>query len=440
MKYRTPDSHSNFMPSDELLLNPHKGFTSFQRFRYDGLNENWSIDKGWQMEELSADPCEDKSAIYGYYPDSLIAYFRIPWARLEPREGEYNLKLVDRILSRADSLGQEVMLRIIPHAARPGSLDLPEWFRSKLAIPPREVGDKSSPIHPLFFEKYASLIGNVCRHVDGDERLGAMDMSLISAWGEGSQMDMLEKKWWRVLVDAYMQNLKVTPISAQFNHPESVHYANTFRPVGFRADCLGNMNAHMFNHYPHRFPLMPDLWKGAPIAFESCWVIKHWLDMGWDIDYIIEQSLKWHITSLNAKSVAIPEIWRGKVEGWIKKMGYRFAVRRLDYPSHAAPGDSMHLFLWVENRGSAPIYHSHSFVIRLRGERAVYDTVTNVDLRSWLPGDNLYDTVLNLPSDLPTGDYVIEAGIKTKKGNILIATDSERTEGFSRISGKIRIG
>ncbi len=33
-------------------------------------------------------------------------------------------------------------------------------------------------------------------------------------------------------------------------------------------------------------------------------------DKGWDIDYIIDQSLKWHISSFNAKSSAVPAEWK----------------------------------------------------------------------------------------------------------------------------------
>ena len=37
---------------------------------------------------------------------------------------------------------------------------------------------------------------------------------------------------------------------------------------------------------------------------EVCWVMQHWLDKGWDVNYIIDQSLKWHISSFNGKSSA----------------------------------------------------------------------------------------------------------------------------------------
>ena len=439
MKLRSPDSHSNYMPSEELLPNPHKGFTSFQRFSSDGKNLNWSPERGWQMEHLTEEPWVPTPSTDGYYPKTRIAYFRLPWSRLEPRDGEYDLAIIDRLLERAEATGEKLMLRLIPHAARP-ELDLPPWFKRLHNLADREIGDKCSPITEAYFRRFGEVVARVCKMIDGNHNITSMDMSIVSAWGEGSQMDMLPSDMWKPLVRTYMESLKNTPLSAQFNSPELVHYASTYRPIGFRADCLGNMNAHMFNHYPHLFPEMKDSWLGGPIQFETCWVVGHWLNMGWDIDYIIEQSLKWHITSLNAKSVAIPEVWRGKMEEWEKKMGYRFSVRRLDYPHAASSGDTLSLCLWIENRGVAPIYHKYDFVLRLKGDGASLDYPQNVDIRKWLPGDNILNLEIHLPEDLKKGSYRLEAGIVGDNENILFATSSERSDGFSVISGEIKIG
>lgn len=143
----------------------------------------------------------------------------------------YDFSFVDYILAEAQKRGQKVMLRFPLHAARPGPLELPEWFCKALNFPQRRIRDKQTPLHPLSFETYANMIRTAGAHLDGDSRITALDMSLISAWGEGDQMNMLPEEMWKPLVDAYMHAFRSTPISAQFNHPESVFYANTYRPV-----------------------------------------------------------------------------------------------------------------------------------------------------------------------------------------------------------------
>ena len=120
-------------------------------------------------------------------------------------------------------------------------------------------------------------------------------------------------------------------------------------------------------------------------------------------------------------------------------MGYRYAVRRVDYPTRAQAGDCLHFSMWIENRGVAPIYHSYPFIIRLRGENGIYDFETDADITSWLPGDILWDGTLTLPEDLPEGAYILEAGISNGKEQVLLATDSECTNGFSRIGDTIQI-
>lgn len=436
MSVRVADSVSTFKKSNKLFKNPHKGFTTFQRHKGDKLNENWSVQTGWMMEQLP-----DTEGLYigevENFPDTTIAYFRLPWCRIERKEGEYDLDYIDDILETAEKRGQKVMFRFIPHAARPGCLDLPEWFREKLGIPEREVGDKASPDHPLFYELFAKFIRKMGEHIDGDRRVTAIDMALVSAWGEQDGIENLSEEKWKFLVDAYMQSFKKTPVSAQFNHTESIDYANTYRPIGARADCLGDMKWHMFALYPKFFD-NSTLWKKAPIAFEVCWVVKHWLDMGWNIDHTIEQSLKWHITSFNAKSVAIPPELKEKCEEWIKRMGYRYSVNKVEYPSVAEKGDSLEITLHIENSGVAPIYHEYPFVLRLKGEK-IYTFNTEIDLREILPGEYIFKETLDLPIDIEAGEYVLEAGIGDDEDRVYIATDSPENNGYNTISSIIKI-
>ncbi|MBQ8508637.1 MAG: DUF4832 domain-containing protein [Clostridia bacterium] len=430
MAHRFPNQTRTLLPSDELLRNPHKGFTTFQRFRGDRLNEDWTMQTGWRMEQIP-----QGELFCGRYddghPDTSLAYFRIPWRRLEPERGRYDFTFLDFVLEEADRRGQKVMLRFPPHAARPGELELPEWMVDALHLPEREVGNKMSPDHPLFYESYGGFIRAVGAHIDGDSRVSAVDMSLISAWGEGHQIDMVLEKDWKGLVDAYMQSFTKTPISAQFNHPQSVLYANSYRPVGLRADCLGNMTWHMPNLYPRAFAQMNELWKRAPIAFEVCWIMKHWSDMGWDVDYIIEQSLQWHISTFNEKSARIPDFLVEKCQRWMKKMGYRFALRVIDFPADACPGDVLHLSVCVQNLGVAPIYHRYPLVFRLRGERGVcYDLPSDADITTWLPGDHMWEGSVTLPPDMAKGSYALEVGITDGDTLVRFANGAEVRDGF----------
>ncbi len=437
---RTPNKTATFFPTDELFTNPHKGFTTFQRCRGDILNENWTKETGWKMEHIPNQDTIKGGKIGDGYPDTSIAYYRIPWRKIEKEKGKYDFSFLDMILERADKAGQKVMLRFPPHAARAGELEMPEWIIEELGLPERQGRDKRSPDHPLFFETYSNFIRAVGEHIDDDKRVSAVDMSLISAWGEGDQIHSVKESDWKMLVDAYMQSFKKTPISAQFNHIPSIEYANSYRPVGLRLDCLGDMEIiHMADLYPRIFARKGDLWKKAPIAIEVGWIMRYWLEKGWDIDFIIEQSLLWHISTFNEKSARIPKSLMPKVENWIKRMGYRFALRIIDYPETALAGDTLQFSICMQNLGVAPIYHKYPFVIRLKDENGeILDFETDVDITRWMPGDFLIEPKIKLPENIKKGTYELQLGITDGETVVRMANPTKHDNGFD-IVGEITI-
>ena len=166
--------------------------------------------------------------------------------------------------------------------------------------------------------------------------------------------------------------------------------------------------------------------------------MRHWYDMGWDLDFTIEESLRWHITSFNTKSVSIPEEYTKKVEEWIKRMGYRFAVRFAEYPGKANPGDTISVNYHIQNRGVAPIYHKYPLNIRLESDSYTFTYQTDVDITEILPGNYLYTNDITLPDNIPTGVYKLEIGITDGSTDVLIATKAERSGAYTVI-GEIEI-
>ena len=65
------------------------------------------------------------------------------------------------------------------------------------------------------------------------------------------------------------------------------------------------------------------------------------------VKYIFDQSLKWHISSFNAKSSPVPPEWQDLVDDWLKKMGYRFVLRRFTYPDSVQKNDKSAIYNMV---------------------------------------------------------------------------------------------
>lgn len=417
-----------FELSEEVFKNPYKGFTSFNRFRGEDMFPETGTKDGWIKERYPVhDFVKDYGSSEGFYPDCEIAYLRILWKDFEPVEGMYNYALLDEIFSKAEAHKQSVILRLMPHTAREEE-DVPEWLKEQIECPerPNEKRIKDSPKDVLFLQKFAKCIRKIGEKYDQNPLFLAIDVSLPGAWGEGSDWDKYPKEDIYELIDAYTESFKETCILGQSIAPELVNYANETHPVGMRADGLGSPH-HMWFWYPQRFVDIKDVWKRAPISFESFWYLNEWKNQGWDIDEIIEQSLRWHVSSVNGKSSGIPVEWKSKIDEWTKRMGYRFAVRSIEYYSKMYAGTDNNVSVLIVNRGVAPIYKKIPFKLTMIGENFSWDINHDVDITKWMPGDNIEYINLNIPKDIPKGNYklccsigggdypVVEMAMKTEK-------------------------
>jgi hypothetical protein len=226
-------------------------------------------------------------------------------------------------------------------------------------------------------------------------------------------------------------------------------YGLSKRNVGWRVDCLGDMGGfsktwcHMCDYYPQAIINfgMKDAWQKAPVSLEVCWVMQHWKDMGWDIDYIIDQSLKWHISSFNGKSSAVPKEWWPQVNRWLKRMGYRLVLRKFTCPAVVRPGGKLGLTCWWENKGVAPCYHPFRLALRLSSADRSIVLPTDADIRTWLPGDSLFDGAVALPAATPPGPYDLAIGILDQRSDqprVKLAIAGVDAEGWYKL-GTVRV-
>jgi hypothetical protein len=419
---------------DEILVNPGIGFTTFQRFNGDALNEGKKWTEGFPIVYQP----DTGSRVNVNHPPTSIAYFRVYWRYIQPEKDVYRWDLIDEAMAVAKRRGQTLMLRVGPHGTCGNKAeDVPDWFRQLVGedrswvteawMDRKWMVDNRSP---LYVEHFGNFIRAMGQRYNGHPDLESVDVAVVGAWGESEGIDVMPDAAMTRLVDAYVDTFTSTPLLMMLYEGNSCRYALSKRAVGYRADCLGDMRTpsdyeadhkyfqpggwcHMLDLYPRRIILagMQDAWKKAPVSFEVCWVVQHWLDMGWDIDYIIDQSLKWHISSFNAKSSPIPPVLEPKINRWLKKMGYRLAVRRFAFPEQIARGELFPFTSWIENLGVAPCYKPFEFAIRLKGPSASFVFKTSARIMDWLPGDSVFDSAIPIASDVPPGEYAVQVGI-----------------------------
>ncbi len=429
--YRKINAKNTFNRLPEAGQNPFVGFMSFQHFRGEKLYSDIEVlpeNNYTETERVECYPVvgtPENGREEGYYPDTTVVYIRMLWKELEPERGVYNYDVIESLLDEARKHKQTLVFRLMAHSTRACD-DVPEWLKSLIPCPLRPDGQrvKDSPTDPLFVELFLEAVSKIGERFDGDPVFDAIDISLPGAWGEGHNLHLYSDDILTRTVDAYTSVFKKTRLICQLARPDLIEYASRASAVGWRGDGFGEPT-HLNTIYPEKVERLSELWRSAPVSFESYWWLGEWKRRGWDIDEIIKRSLEWHVSTFNAKSIPVPHEWRDKVDAWIAKMGYHFAISSFEYPSEAEPLDTVELRLTVENFGVAPIYNKLPLNIRVRkdGEELVF--TTDADITAWLPGSHEYKTSLALAEGLSRGEYKIELGIISEYSDrIYFATDA----------------
>lgn len=414
---------------NELITNPGIGFIAAPTLMQENLKNQKLIDSPYRFTS--------DSRAYNH-PDSQVLFCSARWNEIEFEKGIYNWSCLEERLLEAQKLGCTAVVRCSPYALGDKE-DIPIWFRTEYPKEPDFPFWRVDPIETPYITYWSAFIRAFAAKFDGNPLINAIDMALVGAWGEGGGTEFLSENSISVLVNAYTDSFKRTPLLALLHDPKSLKVIRNRKvPVGFRVDCLGDMGgfhgtewSHMQDFYPQNIQNfgMADAWEKAPIVFEACWDMNDWYRQGWDIDYIIDESLKWHISSYNGKSATVPPAWKESVERWFKKMGYRFEVCQFSFPKSVKAGENLLISSLWQNAGVAPIYTEYPLVVRLRNANQTVRLVSKTDIRQWLPDmDILWEEDFPIDSTTPKGIYTLEIGIETgipRVGNIKLAIQNE---------------
>ena len=419
---------------DSILTNPGIGFIAAPNL----MGEQATDIRDSRGKEIEKYKFTDESRTWNH-PDSKIIYCGVRWRELEQVKGEFCWEVLEEKLKYAKSLNCTAIVRCSPYALSEEE-DVPDWFRRDYPEEPEFPFWRIDPNNTPYVDYWSSFIRQFAMHFDGHPIISSVDMALVGAWGEGGGTEFLAEDKIRQLTDAYIDNFKVTPLQALLHDPISMSIIKERKAnIGFRVDCLGDMGgfheeewSHMTDFYPENICnfQMKDAWKRAPVVFEACWHMNDWFLQGWNIDYIIDESLKWHISSYNNKGTTVPIQWKSSVDRWIKKMGYRFELRKFEFDAVIQRGAVFKIKALWANVGVAPIYIAYPLVVRLIGEHQTYTYQSKTDIRYWLPDmDILWEEEFVTEHDIVPGDYRMEIGIVTgikEIGNIKLAITGEK--------------
>jgi hypothetical protein len=127
----------------------------------------------------------------------------------------------------------------------------------------------------------------------------------------------------------------------------------------------------------------------------------------------------------------------------LKKLGYRFILRKFEHPIEANKGEEVTFKITVENKGVAPFYFNWPLVIYFmdQDDQEIFTHTTSIDIRNWLPGERIDQETITIPTSLAAAEYNIKLAIldlDTNKPAIRFANTNRDIQGRYLVS-KIKI-
>jgi hypothetical protein len=359
---------------------------------------------------------------------STVQYVRWTWGRLEPQPERIDSDFLDTVLKASHDSGQKLAFRVMCCSTDQGQPYHPKWLRQ---VGGRELScthDGRGPLpvpdldDPIVLNRHLDFIKRLGKRYDGHPDLDHVDLGSVGWWGEWhmsrSACRLPKVENCKRVVDAYLTAFKKTPLLMLIGGGECLTYA-TQHGTGWRADCLGDMGGfsntwcHMRQGYPGWFrqSRLQEIWKTAPVAWETCWDMRKWMEEGWSLRYIFNYALACHASYINNKSAPLPEgsEVRPELERFLRRLGYRLVLKQLSHAASVKAGDELQLSMKWQNAGSAPCYRPYHLAYRLGNAGGTAKIiVSKVAVNRWLPGsvEVFTNDFLQNPEDLPPGDVV----------------------------------
>jgi len=414
------------------------------------------------------------------FPGMDHIYIRIAWSYLEPREGQFDWSLIDRIIEEWVPRGLGIAFRI---SCKETSTDRPEqqfatprwvmeagaqggFYRAGKPAGPDapwepDYGD------PIFLSKLENFLKAFAMRYDGRPYVRYVDIGSIGDWGEGhtwagsrTEPGFAVRK---THVDLHVRHIRRSQlvVSDDFvyalRNPEerqALHRHIVTNGISYRDDSI--LVAGYLAGYAHSYTVrspefFADVCPERPTVLE----LEHYGQVkksgNWDAQPGSE-------LAKHGGGKTGPDFFRGALEllhatyigyhgdahEWLQdnpdltrellnRCGYWLFPTALERPAELVAGRPASFTLWLENRGVAPPYRPYEVRVRLATAGVQWTTTVAHASRSWSPGAPIEVRWQLTPStNLPCGRYQLSVGLvaTTESGQrpVELALTAERRQ------------
>lgn len=322
------------------------------------------------------------------WPGLSTIYLRLPWAFLEPKEGEFNWSLFDAPAQRWIARGKKIALRV---TCCEGDLRYatPQWVHDagaqgvefEFGKGPKPGGPLWEPnyLDPVFLQKLEHFLTAMARRYDGNPNVAFIDIGSFGMWGEGhtgfgsrlneEQTFAAAKRHLDLHVKLFRHTLlcindDMAGSSKPGRHFPIMDYAIS-QGVTLRDDSI------LVGKPPHSWyhaEMAQEFWPHFPVVIEH----EHYggsLRRGaWNNDLLVKSVEDYHASymsihwwpreELQALGATVAQINR--------RMGYRLQLKAINWPATVALGQSFSVDTCWANAGVAPCYGGGFWALTLK--------------------------------------------------------------------------
>ena len=450
---------SRLQDDKTVLRNPNKGF-------YWHYVDNGYYRGAYRDQHDVADDLHD-------FPGLNHLYLRVDWSDLEPKEGQFNWKLIEDIRAIWEPRGYTWSLRVVNCENSPRQpFATPEWVKDAGANGFWLRGGPGTghwgPDYndPIFLQKLDNFLKALAARYDGDPSFELMDIGSYGNWGEGHVVMSGQKDWpMEVLkkhIDLHVKHFRKTPVIVNddllirsgngYNmdeRAEMIEFA-LMRGVGIRDDsvCVPGVIESQYTSYD----TVRDSSIYAPFAAQQL--------VDCELDHYTMYSRPSGSTNTSTRNIevnkdyyagglkfieaarsmmatfigfhAYPRHWLPEnkyvADYLANRAGYWFIPECASLPEYLVPGIPSMLYMDIDNRGFARAYYEHNVRLFLSGEGGLYELPVESagDNRLWLPGKISRQMVrFNVPGNVRAGKYRLEYGLVKGNRPVLLGLDQK---------------
>jgi len=362
--------------SGEALVNPDMGWTLHF---YSNIIRNY----GSKLEP--SDTLDD-------WPGLSVIYLRVPWAFLEPKEGEFNWSLFDTPAQRWIAKGKKIALRVTaseswmryatPKWVQDAGAKGVEYEWSKGPTPGGPLWDPDF-LDPVFLAKLENFLAAMARRYDGNPNVAFIDVGSFGMWGEGhtgGSSRLSEEQTLAVCkrhIDLHLKHFKKTllNINDDFAGPAKAGGRYPIADYALSKGLTLRDDSILVQPPPRSWyhaDMAQDFWPRFPVILEHEHYGSSKKRGAWGDGSLLLKAVEdyhasymsihwWPREELNENRPLIARINR--------RLGYRLQLREISWPAEVALGEPFTVETRWANAGVAPCYGGGFWALTLKDEK-----------------------------------------------------------------------